>query len=254
MKIGFANNPRKKILEEIKWIGKNNFDFIDLFLEEDGTAPEKIDVEEVKRLLEKYKLDAVGHTAYYLPIGSPIKSLRGVAVREIIRYLAVFNRLEVKFVTIHANWAGGMFSAQEGIKFQTETLRELIKQARKYNINLMYEPMDKKEDTIENVSAVLSRVPELFLHIDTGHTSLFGRKAEQFIREFYQRLKHVHLHDNDKIRDLHLPLGCGNIDWKRIIKVLKRYYDGTITLEIFSRDRDYVLLSKEKLIRLWNKL
>ncbi len=119
MKIGFANNPRKKILEEIEWIGKNNFDFIDLFLEEDGTAPGKIDVEEVKRLLEKYKLDAVGHTAYYLPIGSPIKSLRGAAARETIRYLAVFNRLEVKFVTINANWAVAMFSAKEGIKFQT---------------------------------------------------------------------------------------------------------------------------------------
>ena len=40
MKIGFPNNPRKNILEEIEWIGKNGFDFIDLFLEEDQAGPE----------------------------------------------------------------------------------------------------------------------------------------------------------------------------------------------------------------------
>jgi len=58
----------------------------------------------------------------------------------------------------------------------------------------------------------------------------------------------------DKNRDLHLPLGCGDVDWERAVKILKDYYDGTITLEVFSRDRDYVLLSREKLKKLWNKL
>jgi sugar phosphate isomerase/epimerase len=48
-------------------------------------------------------------------------------------------------------------------------------------------------------------------------------------------------------------MGVGNIDWENLINVLKKYYDGTITLEIFSRDRDYVLLSKEKLKKLWKK-
>jgi len=32
-----------------------------------------------------------------------------------------------------------------------------------------------------------------------------------------------------------------------------REASGTITLEIFSRDKDYVLLSKEKLKKLWEK-
>jgi len=44
------------------------------------------------------------------------------------------------------------------------------------------------------------------------------------------------------------------MDWKRITWLLKRFYDETITLEVFSKDRDYVLLSEEKLIKLWNKL
>lgn len=254
MKIGFPNNPRKNILEEIDWIGRNKFDFLDLFLEEDQATPEKIDVEKVKKLLKKYKLDVVGHTAWYLPIGSPIKSLRKAAAREVKRSFEIFSQVGVKFVTVHANWPGGMFCVKEGIEFQVETLRNLVKEAEKYRLKLMYEPMDKPEDSIENVSLILSKIPELFLHIDIGHANLFGRKPDEFIKKFNKKIKHVHLHDNDANKDLHLPIGCGNIDWEKTLKVLKEHYNGTITLEVFSKDRDYVLLSREKLRKIWNRL
>jgi sugar phosphate isomerase/epimerase len=51
-----------------------------------------------------------------------------------------------------------------------------------------------------------------------------------------------------------MPIGCGEIDWKKVLRTLKGYYDGTITLEIFCADRDYVLLSKRKLSQLWKEL
>jgi len=254
MKIGFPNHPRKNIIEEIEWIGENSFDFVDLFLEEDQAVPEKINIEKLKQLLKNYNLDVVGHTAWYLPIGSPIKSLRETAVKEAIRYFEVFNKLGVKFVTIHAHWPGIVFSPREGVDFQIETLKRFIKEAEKYNLNLMYEPIDTPNDNIENVSEILKEIPKLFLHLDLGHANLFGQNPEEFIERFHQRIKHIHLHDNFGSMDLHLPIGCGMINWEDLLRVLKKYYDGTITLEIFSRDRDYVLLSKEKLKELWQKL
>lgn len=253
MKIGFPNNPRKDILKEIRWIGENGFDFVDLFVEEDKTVPGEIQVEKVKELLQRYNLSIVGHTAWYLPIGSAVRSLRQTAVRELERYFRVLSKLGAKFVTIHANWPGGMFSAREGIRFQLESLTSLVNYARKYNLEIMYEPMDTPEDNIKNISAILNELPEIFLHIDIGHASLSGNNPKKLIRRFHSRIKHVHLHDNDTRKDLHLPLDCGKINWREIIKVLKEYYDGTITLEIFSKDRDYVLLSKEKLKRAWEK-
>ncbi len=251
MKIGFPNNPRKDILEEIEWIGKNKFDFVDLFLEEDEAVPERIDVEKAKELLKRYKLGTVGHTAWYLPIGSPVKSLREAAVSETKRYLEIFSQFNAKYVTIHANWPSGMFSTQEGIKFQVETLKKLTIEAKRYGIILVYEPIDTSQDDIKSVSEILRRVPDLYLHIDIGHANLFGRKPEQFIKKFHKKLKHIHLHDNNGEKDLHIPMGTGNIDWENLIKILKKYYNGTITLEIFSRDKDYVLLSRNKLKKLW---
>ncbi len=253
MKIGFPNNPRKDICKEISWIGEHGFDFVDLFLEEDKAVPEKIDVYEVRKLLQTFNLDIVGHTAWYLPIGSPVRSLRQTAVRELEKYFKVLSELGAKFVTVHANWPGGMFSAKEGIKFQVESLNFLIDYAKSSDLKIMYEPMDTSEDNLENVSSILNELPEIFLHIDIGHASLFGNTPEIFIKKFHSRIKHVHLHDNDKRKDLHLPLDCGKIEWRNIIKTLKKYYDGTITLEIFSKDRDYVLLSKEKLRKAWKE-
>ncbi len=53
MKVGYPNNPRVNIIKEIKWIGKNKFDFIDLTLEEDKATPERVNVKEIKRLAKE---------------------------------------------------------------------------------------------------------------------------------------------------------------------------------------------------------
>ena len=252
MKIGFPNNPRKDIIKEIEWIGKNKFDFVDLYLEEDAATPEKIDVKKVKNALKKYKLEAItGHTAWYLPIGSPIKSIRTAAILESKRYFEVFSKLGVKFVTIHANWPGGMFSPKAGIKFQVDSLKKLVLEGKKAGIEVMYEPTEKPYDSFENVSKILHAIPKLHLHLDIGHANLYGNSPEEFIKKFHKRLKHVHMHDNDGYDDLHLPMGAGNIDWKTLIPFLKKHYNKTITLEVFSNDKDFVLLSRDKLKKLW---
>ncbi len=253
MKIGFPNHPRKSVLEEVEWIGRNKFDFVDLFLEEDQAASNKIDTGKTKQLLHKYRLSIVGHTAWYLPLGSPVKGLREAGINEAIGCFDVFEKLGADYVTVHANWPPLLFSIKEGIEFQTESLKQLVDEAERFHLKVLYEPTDRTNDSLENVSTVLERVPQLFLHLDIGHANLFGRTPEGFISRFHEKLRHVHMHDNLHNLDLHLPMGCGNIDWDRTVQCLKKWYDGTITLEIFSKDRDYALLAKEKVIKRWER-
>ena len=70
------------------------------------------------------------------------------------------------------------------------------------------------------------------------------------IKKFNKKLIHIHLHDNDGKEDQHLTIGKGNINWKKVIKVLKKYYNKTITLEVFESKKERVL-SKTKLKKLW---
>src|SRR4030042_3041761 len=252
MLIGYPNHPRRNFLEEIDWIGKNKFNFVDVFLEEDEASLENINVLKSKVLLKSYGLDTVGHTAWYLPIGSPNKAIRLSAVNEIFKCFDIFRNLEVKLVTIHTDWASGLFSEAEAINFQSESLNLLNDKAREYELEIILEPTVSKHDTIENMEKILKKVPNISFHLDIGHANLNNNDPIEFIEAFHSKMKHVHIHDNDGIRDLHLPIGCGNIDWQKTISELKKCYDGTITLEIFSSDRDFVLLSKRKLKKLWD--
>lgn len=215
MKIGVPIHPRKDVIESINWIGKNGFDFVDLFLEEDVAVPEKIDVSKLKNILKRYNLSVVGHTAWYLPIGSPIKLLREASIKEAEKYFKVFSQLGVKYVTIHAFWPPTLFSEKEGIGFQVETLKRLVKIARDYGLNLMYEPLDTKKDTLKNVSTILDAVPELYFHLDIGHANLYNKKITGFIRKFHKELRHIHIHDNHGKEDEHLS-------WEKETLILKK--------------------------------
>lgn len=253
MDIGFATNPRKDIIDEIKWIGENNFDFVDLFLEPDKNVPENLNEKKVNDTLDCYNLKRIGHTAWNLPFGSEHKYLRKAAVQIAINYLHVFAVLNTPKVTVHANWPPDLFSDEEGIKYQIESLRDIIEYADKLGIKIIYEPLGTRHCTKENIQKILYSQDKLGFHADIGHINLFGRDPIDYLGFFKKKLEHIHMHDNDGNRDLHLPLGAGTINWNRLIPYLKTIYNGTITLEIFSKEKKYVLISKKMLKRIWDE-
>jgi sugar phosphate isomerase/epimerase len=54
---------------------------------------------------------------------------------------------------------------------------------------------------------------------------------------------------------MHLPLGVGNINWSWVVKILKNAgYEGGITIEVFADDPDYLLMSRDKLRKLWDTI
>ena len=238
------------MVKEIEWIGRNGFDFVDLFLEEDKAVPDKINIEKSREAIKKYNLDVTGHTAWYLQTSSPLKSIRDCVVNEAERYLKVFNKLGVEKVTLHANWFVGLFSVKESINFQVYTLRKIVQRAEKYKIKIMLEPIDTRYDNIKNISEILNKVKGLYLHLDLGHANVSENKTEYWIRKFHKKLMHIHLSDNNGEEDQHLSIGKGNIKWKKVIRFLKKYYDGTMTLEIFEKNKKNLISSKNKLGKL----
>ena len=100
-----------------------------------------------------------------------------------------------------------------------------------------------------NFSEVFDAFPEIRLTLDIGHANLgAGRnKSSEFIRLYGYRIGHVHACDNFGKEDSHLPVGAGIIDFRKILRELKEtQYDDTITLEVFSKDRDYLKISRDK--------
>ncbi|MFH1074469.1 MAG: sugar phosphate isomerase/epimerase [Candidatus Firestonebacteria bacterium] len=253
MKIGYVVHPRKDIVQRIKWISKNNFDFVDFFMEDGKSSPKALDFKKVKKVLKDNKIPIVGHTAWYLPLAAPSEALRKTAVNELKTYIRALSRLGAKYITIHTKWPHGLFSAKEGILFHIKSLKELMKTAQKYKVKLMLEQSDHLRDSPKNISAILKKVPGLYFHLDIGHANLHRRNPADFIKKFRTKIKHLHLHDNHGKLDEHLPLGKGNINFKKIIKLLRKNgYDGTLTLEVFSKHLKDILTSKRKIEHLLN--
>ncbi|MBQ8409685.1 MAG: sugar phosphate isomerase/epimerase [Clostridia bacterium] len=70
--------------------------------------------------------------------------------------------------------------------------------------------------------------------LDIGHAEMKGLNATapDMIRALGSRLQALHIHDNDRWRDLHQIPFAGSIDWNEVVKALRDVdYKGEFTLE-----------------------
>lgn len=254
MLIGAMNHPRRSLREQIKWLGENKFDFLDLTLEAPEAASWTINPREINQMLADAGLSVVGHTAPYLPIANPVEGVRRAGVEELLRCVDVFVQVGVKWMNVHPR-TSPMHSRAYTVARNLESLSELVSYGQQFGLGVMVENVPGSFNTAHEMGELLDSLPELGLHLDIGHANLMtaSNTTAEIVAKYGSRLRHVHLHDNrGGDLDLHLPLGAGTLDLRESIRLLKSSgYDGTITLEIFSTDLRHLLSSREVLQETW---
>lgn len=76
------------------------------------------------------------------------------------------------------------------------------------------------------------------LCLDTGHLSLLRKNFRSYIKTVGNRIKALHLHDNDAVSDAHLMPFTGVIDWNYFCNSMKEIgYDGDLSFETFAQAR-----------------
>jgi sugar phosphate isomerase/epimerase len=255
--IGAMNHPAFPFLDQIESISAAGMDFVDLTLEPPEAASWRIDPKAIREALDKRKLAVVGHTAFYLPMASAIEELRCAAVCELRRCLAAFSIIGARWMNVHPDRHTPMHERSFYIERNRRSFQELGADARRLGVGLMIENLPGDYNGASQLGELLDPLPELGLHLDIGHANLQVpyNATEEILQAYGSRLRHVHLHDNKGgFADLHLPLGTGTVDLPRMIRALKRSgYDGTITLEVFTPDRHYLMYSREVLRRVWDE-
>jgi sugar phosphate isomerase/epimerase len=257
MLIGAMNFPGRSVLKEIHRIHEDGFDFVDLTIE--PPVSWKADGKEVGRLMTDLGLSAVGHTAYYLPIASPWPEIRAVA-RDLFRTcLDTFADAGVELVNVHPDQRVPLHSRDQVRAQNADAIASLAEDAAARGIRLMVENLDRMFADVADLAPLFDAVPDLGFHLDVGHANLrLGLGGENrtaaLLDAFGDRLAHVHVSDNrGGDDDLHLPLGAGMIDWKGAVRTLKAHgWDGTVTLEVFSREREYLRVARRLWLELWS--
>lgn len=257
MQIGAMNHPGEPLAREVEWMAELELDFIDLTLEPPAVATWQIEPAEVSRLLRDHGLGVVGHTAYYLPIGSSFESLRRAAIDELKRAAEFFAAIGARWMNVHPDGHAPFVDEPTIVRRNIASLQELVDFAAKMNVGIMLENVPGRFNSVAQLSPIFEAVPQAALHLDIGHSNLAvaHNTAPELIRTFAQRLAHVHLHDNrGGHADLHLALGMGDLDVAGSVRVLRESgYDQTITLEVFARDRHFLGYSRDRLRSLWEQ-
>jgi sugar phosphate isomerase/epimerase len=256
MKIGRMNNPMRDLISEVNWTGKHRFDFLDLTLEPPNAHPDKVDLDSLRELIERYRLDVIGHTAYYLPYTSPYPSLARTAVDEIIKCMELLDRLDVRKIAVHPDEVSAdIWGRTRAIDRNIRMIKIIVREAKRFDIRVLLENTSRLFNEVEELDRLFNEIDEIGFLLDVGHANLNARenKSKLFLIYFKDRLEHVHLSDNmGGYSDLHLPLGAGGIPWESVIEWFKEAgYEGTFTLEVFSKDYRYILASREKFCQLW---
>jgi sugar phosphate isomerase/epimerase len=255
MQIGAMNHPGEPLEREVAWMSELELDFIDLTVEPPAAATWQLRPREVAQLLRDRGLGVVGHTAYYLPIGSSFESLRRGAIEELKRALEFFGAMGAKWMNVHPDGHAPFTDQATIVKRNIASLQELVEFARPLGVGVMLENVPGRFNSVAQLAPIFDAVPEAGLHLDIGHCNLNVTRstAGELISQFAAKLAHVHLHDNrGGNADLHLALGMGDMDIAGHVRELKSAgYDAAITLEVFSRDRHYLGYSRDRLRQLW---
>jgi sugar phosphate isomerase/epimerase len=252
MQIGMMNDPAVDAVAEARWAAKHGFDFIDLTLEGPAADVTQVDLESLRSVIDESGLGVVGHTAWYLPFGSPVRQVRDGAIAAVVATFESLAHLGATIVSVHVDKGIGAFSYDDTLRWNAESFASLAEQARSYGLTVAIENVVNNLNHPKAIRAMLESHPDLRFHLDIAHANVKGEKTADFLKQHADKLVHVHVSDNKRVNDDHLPLGVGSIDWPEQIRLLKASgYDGTITLEIFVPDRSYLIENRARLQQLW---
>jgi sugar phosphate isomerase/epimerase len=254
MQLGVMNDPRVDPHAELRWAIDNGFDFLDLTVEGPAAALENLDLPRLREMVVSSGISIVGHTAPYLPFASPVARLRRAAIECVVDTFELFATLGTRWINVHLAQTPKLFSSEQWLAWNAESFSELADRAAAHDLRIMVEHPPRPSVGVSDIGRVLHADERLGFHLDIGHAFVGGDKLDGLIKAFGNRIAHVHVSDNRGSFDDHRTLGDGWIDWPRAIRLLRSTgYDGTITLEVQSPDREYVLLSARKLRQWWDQ-
>lgn len=264
MLYGAMNSPVRPILDEIRDIGEMGFDFLELTM--DAPQAHYIVVEEqreaILEALAHFQLSVVCHLPTFISTADLTPGIRQASVKEVMKSLEVAASLLPLKVVLHPSYLVGMGQLVREIseKYAFESLEAIVEKSHGLGLCLCLENMFPGAQWLvvpEDFIGILARFPTINLTLDTGHAHVQdpgGERCLRFIEMFPNRIGHLHASDNFGREDSHLPIGAGSVDFPRIAKALKKIgYNDTVTLEVFSKDRDYLKISREKFIELMTR-
>lgn len=232
---------------------EHGFEFVELMMDganERRRLAERAD--RVRAALDDRGLDLLVHLPFGgVDVGSPFEHVREGSVREVKAAVETAAELGAEKAVLHPD-TGAWSPAWETDDLHgrlIDSVRELDAHASDRGVEICAENVPKSVMRTHEFPTLLSET-DVSMTLDTGHARMDGRDSggiASFVADHGDRISHVHLNDTRRPRDEHLPFGAGTIEFERIFDALPADWGGTLSLEVFTLDYDYLGVSKERL-------
>ena len=263
MRYGAMNSPMRSLLHEVEALGAYGFDYIEVTMDAPYAHYSVIREQkgELLKALDRLGMALVCHLPTFVSTADLTDTLREASIEETMNSMQVAAEVNALKAVLHPSFIQGLGAMIPDLARQhaKASMARLLSEAERLKLTVCVENMFPRSLSMirpRDFDALFEIFPHAMMTLDTGHANIGGgtERILGFIKRFPDRIGHIHASDNRGRDDDHLPIGAGTIDFSRVAKALKDIsYDGTITLEIFTRDRGYLNISREKLEGLFGR-
>ncbi|MCL2608006.1 MAG: sugar phosphate isomerase/epimerase [Methanomassiliicoccaceae archaeon] len=174
--------------------------------------------------------------------------IREAAVMEMIASIEQAAELNVNTITLHPGYQS---FAVDGLRLRSiekakRSIRTIDRLMNEFSMVACIENMPSFKFMIGQTAKELSELvdgTDMKICFDIGHANTTGQ-TDEIIDALGDRIRNVHIHDNEGINDDHMTIGDGQIDFKHVLKKLSKY-KGKYIIE--SKSFESAVTSKERL-------
>jgi sugar phosphate isomerase/epimerase len=200
----------------------------------------------LNELAASYGLKYTVHAPFAdINIASPSKPLLNTMLKRLKKSILYASALNCQIWVFHPGLKTGISMFYPGKEWtrNLKTSRLLFKFAKDHSVEAVIEnvpePFPFIMKSVEDFERFYSEVNEnIGLVFDIGHANI-NKQTELFLTTFADKIVHMHAHDNYGKSDQHLGIGHGNVNWKKVARLLKRIsYDNIVIIESVEHIKD----------------
>lgn len=175
-----------------------------------------------------------------IALGHIDSTMRQTSIQEVQRTIILAIQVGAGLIIVHPTpcHASERATLTQRELLQREALAELCQEAETQGVVITLENMQSPEVyapgfvNLNSHYALLEEIPTLGITLDVGHANMAGVSLPEVVLRLGQRLRHIHVHDNDGSADQHLPVGEGTVDWLGLTQALVQIgYHGVMEFE-----------------------
>lgn len=196
-------------------------------------------VRSLKKITNANNIDLVVHAPWAgINIAVPSPILRSAILKRLEKSINYAKELNCRLWLFHPGFKTALSHIYPGKDWQQNlnSVHTLLKVARREGVDIAIENIPEPfPNLMKNVGDFQRFYEELDgdvgMVLDVAHANLNGQ-IQDFMKQFHNKIVHMHVSDNDGVNDKHLGIGYGNIDWVGVVKTVRESkYDNLIILE-----------------------